>query len=148
MQSTMTNENTMTADTSTPTTARKPKSADKIKWELEHQIEFVKERYEKVQAAFLASVQQDPTYAISRQADDMVKMQAEHEVWLKIERELADNEPAAVLTKNLAECRSAVQSYFGTSCTCPIFNAVARAKAGALVRQIDQIDAMMKCFGM
>jgi len=128
---------------------KKPMTDDeKIKWELSHRIEVVKVRYEGMKDTFLAGVQKDPAYAISRQADDMVKMQAEHEVWLKIERELVDNEPAAVLAKNLAECRSAVQSYFGTSCTCPIFNAIARAKAGALVRQIDQIDATMECFGM
>jgi len=135
--------------TTTTTTNEKTMTDDQIKWTLTHQADVAKRRYEETQTAFLAAVQTNPADAIDWRSDDMAKAQARHEVWAMIERELAEHEPAEVLARNLAECRNRALSFCGGgSSTSAFSNAVARARAAALVREAEQIEGMMKSFGM
>jgi hypothetical protein len=142
MQNTTKQTTTTTTDT---TTANAPfATPDRVKWELEHEIEVVKRRYETALAKFLADAQKDPSHAVGWYAKGAVEAQVEHEVWLRIERELAEHDPHTVLAKNVDECRSRVQSFFGTSSTCAFTNAVARARAGAYSRLAEHLTVMKR----
>jgi len=134
-------------NTTTTTTANAPfATPDRVKWELEHEIEIVKRRYETALTKFLADAQKDPSHAVGWYAKGAVEVQVEHEVWLRIERELTEHDPHTVLAKNVDECRSRVQSFFGTSSTCAFSNAVDRARAGAYSRLAEHLTVMKRHF--
>jgi len=131
--------------TATTTDANAPfATPDRVKWELEHEIEVVKRRYETALAKFLADAQKNPSNAVGWLAKGAVEAQVEHEVWSRIECELAECDPHTVLTKNIDECRSRVQSFFGSSSTCAFTNAVDRARAGAYSRLAEHLTVMKR----
>ena len=56
--------------------------ADAMKQELAIYAKLARKRYDEAQAKLLADVRTNPISAITWSAEDLVKAQAEHEVWL------------------------------------------------------------------
>jgi len=122
--------------------------ADAMRQELAFNAKGAKKRYEETQAKFIADIQTNPVSAITWLAEDMVKAQTEHEVWLRIELEMAEHDPREVLAENLKECQYRIRSFFGSNSTSVFSNAVDRAKAEAYVQLAEQLQGLMKHFGI
>lgn len=131
----------------TNTTSNKP-TTDEMNQELAFYAKAAKKRYEEKQAKFIADVQTNPVSAITWLAEDMVKAQTEHEVWLRIEREMAEHDPREVLAENLKEAQYRMRSFFGSNSTSIFSNAVERARAEAFLRQVEQLESLAKHFGI
>ena len=122
--------------------------ADAMKQELAQYIKTAKKRYEEKQAKLIADIQTNPISAINWLAEDMVKAQTHYEVWLRIEREMAEHNPREVLAENLKDCQYRVRAFFGSNSTSIFSNAVERARAEAFVRQAEQLEGMAKHYGI
>ncbi len=114
--------------------------------ELAFYVRLAKKYYDDARAKFLADIQTNPITAITWSAETMVKAQTDHEVWLRIEAELAEHEPREVLTENLKEVQYRIRSFFGSNSTGMFSNAVERARAEAYIRQAEQLEGLIKHF--
>jgi hypothetical protein len=122
--------------------------ADGMRQELAVYGRLAKKRYEEAQTKFTADIQTNPISAITWSAETMVKAQTDHEVWMRIERQLAEQEPREVLAENLKEVQYRVRSFFGSNSTSIFSNAVERARAEAYIRQAEQLEGLVKHFGI
>ncbi len=122
--------------------------ADEMKKDLGIHIRLSKKQYEEAQAKMLADLQTNPISAITWSAEGMVKTQAEYEMWLWIERGMAENEPREVLQTVTKEVQYRVRSFFGSNSTSMFSNAVERAKADAYVRLAETLESMCKHYGI
>jgi hypothetical protein len=78
----------------------------------------------------------------------MVKAQAEHEMWLWLERAMAENDPREVLRKVTEEVQYRIRSFFGSNSTSIFSNAVERAKAEAYLRLAETLAGLCKHYGI
>ena len=78
----------------------------------------------------------------------MVKAQAEHEMWLWLERGMAENDPREALATVTKEVQYRVRSFFGSNSTSMFSNAVERAKAEAYVRMAETLEGLCKHYGI
>lgn len=124
------------------------KTTQEMREELTGCIKMAKKYYDDAQAKFLADFQLNPTSTIAWGAEAMVQKQIDHEVWMRIERELAEQEPLEVLAENLKEVQYRVRSFFGSNSTSVFDNAVERAKATAYLRLAEQLEGLAKHFGI
>jgi hypothetical protein len=121
---------------------------DAMRQELAFYAKDAKKRYEDAQAKFIADIQTNPVSAITWLAEDMVQAQTQHEVWLRIEREMAQHDPREVLSENLKDVQYHIRSFFGSNSTSIFSNAVERAKAEAYLRQAEQLEGLCKNYGI
>jgi hypothetical protein len=124
------------------------KTTQEMREELAFYVKTAKKFYDDAQAKFIADIQTNPVSTITWSAEKMVKTQTDHEVWMRIERELADHEPREVLAENLKEVQYRVRSFFGSNSTSIFSNAVERARAEAYIRQAEQLEGLIKHFGI
>ena len=129
-------------------TTKRTMTTDEMREELAFYTKGAKKFYDDAQAKFLADIQTNPVSAVTWSAETMVKTQTDHEVWMRIERELTEHEPAEVLAENLKEVQYRVRSFFGSNSTSIFSNAVERARAEAYIRQAEQLEALIKHFGI
>ena len=122
------------------------KTNDEMRHELGYYIRSARKSYEDAQTKILTDIKVNPISAITWSAETMVMAQANYEVWMRIERELADHEPSEVLTENLKEVQYRIRSFFGSNSTSTFSNAVERARAESYVRQAEQLEGMIKHF--
>ena len=122
--------------------------ADAMKQELGVYIKNARKRYEDAQAKLIADIQTNPVSAITWSAEDMVKRQTDHEVWLRIEREMAEHNPREVLAENLKEVQYRIRSFFGSNSTSMFSNSVERARAEAHVRLAEELERLCKHYGI
>lgn len=123
-----------------------PMTDQQMREELAFYVKMAKKFYDDAQTKFLTDVQTNPISTITWSAETMVKAQADYEVWMRIDRELAEHEPREVLTENLKDVQYRVRSFFGSNSTSIFSNAVERARAEAMVRQAEQIEGLIKHF--
>jgi hypothetical protein len=122
--------------------------ADALKQELLANAKMAKKRFDDAQAKFIADVQVNPISAIGWKSDDMVKLQTRHEVWLRIECELAEHDGREVLAANRDEVNYRVRAFFGSNSTSLFSNAVERARAEAYVQLAEDIERLCKHHGI
>ena len=116
--------------------------------ELAFYAKMAKKYYDDAQAKFIVDFKTNPISTITWTAEELVKVQTDHEVWMRIERELAEHEPREVLAENLKEVQYRVRSFFGSNSTSMFTNAVDRARVEAYIRQAEQLEGMIKHFGI
>jgi hypothetical protein len=122
--------------------------ADAMRQELAFHAKGAKKRFEDAQAKIIADIQTNPASAITWLAEDMVQAQTQHEVWLRIERQMVDHDPREVLKTNLEDVQYRVRAFFGSNSTSVFDNAVERAKAQAYLRQAEQLEGLCKHYGI
>ena len=134
--------------TTTTTTGQDMTDDEKLRKALASHVNVAKEQYETTLATFLASAQRNPAAAIADRAEGMVAAQTKHEVWLAVDRQLAEHDPRAVLAMNLNECQRRMRSFCRDGiCAGMASNSVECARAGALVRQVEVLEDLTRRFG-
>jgi hypothetical protein len=121
---------------------------DEMKKDLGLHIRLAKKQYEEAQTKMLADLQTNPISTITWSAEGMVKTQAEYEMWLWLERGMAENDPREVLATVTKEVQYRVRSFFGSNSTSMFSNAVERAKADAYVRLAETLEGFCKHYGI
>jgi len=134
-------------DTTTNATGQEMTADEKLRKALATQVNAAKGRYEDELTAFLAAAQSDPVDAIARRTEDLAKAQVRHEVWVTIERELAEHDPREVLAENLNDCRNRVLAFLrGRHSNDMVAAAVDHAQVVALARQVELLEELTKRF--
>ena len=122
--------------------------ADEMKKELGIYVRRAKSLYDKTLAKMVADLQTNPVTAIVWSAETIVKEQTYVEMWLWIERSMAENNPREVLAKAAAEVQYRIRSFFGSNSTSMFSNAVDRAKAESYVRLAEELDGLLRHYGI
>ena len=105
------------------------------------QIEIAKERYEKALAKFLAAVQRAPAEAVEMRARHMIAAQVRHEVWVMIERVLAEHSQREV-------CHRCVRHFSRFGMTVGVaYKSVDCAKTCTVARLVKLLEDLTRRFG-
>ncbi|MFB3894453.1 MAG: hypothetical protein ACE15C_20825 [Phycisphaerae bacterium] len=137
-----------TAETQTTTDEMNEEFPSGMKQELGFYIRSAAKRYDDARCKLIATAQTNPISAITWDAEAMVKAQAQHEMYMCLERGMAKADPRKVLLELADEVDYRIRSFFGSNSTSMFSNAVERAKADAYVHLLDEIKGLMKHFGI
>ena len=122
--------------------------ASGMKQELGFYIRAAAKKYDDARCKMISAAHSNPISAITWDAEPMVKAQAQHEMYMCLERGMAKADPRKVLQELADEVDYRIRSFFGSNSTSMFSNAVERAKADAYVHLLDEIKGLMKHFGI